>query len=79
MIVKRLRLVHEIVSVCFPAKRAEFPGQKRQCVGITNALSLGSKIEIAVDGSTVQKLAADREGKLSSTVRAPSQYSTLTF
>ena len=48
------------------------PGSTIQLSG--RGLSPGSKIEIAVDGNTVQKLAADREGKFSSTAQAPTQF-----
>jgi len=48
------------------------PGSTIQLSG--RGLSPGGKIEIAVDGNTVQKLAANREGKFSSAVEAPTQF-----
>jgi photosystem II stability/assembly factor-like uncharacterized protein len=48
------------------------PGATIQLAG--RGLRPGSKIEIAIDGNTIQKLAADREGKFSSAVQAPTQF-----
>jgi Putative peptidoglycan binding domain len=48
------------------------PGATIQLSG--RGLPPGSKIEIAVDRKTVQRLVADRQGKFSAAVQAPSQF-----
>jgi len=48
------------------------PGSTIQLSG--RGLSPEIRIEIAVDGNTVQKLATDREGKFSSALQAPTQF-----